>query len=76
MVRRHTLVAGAQKTHGLLAVHEGDVRHGVDELARVIHHPAGDGVAPELPALLELREDLDRFGAVDRTVLFAARRVA
>ena len=62
------LVALPQVRDVLLALHEGHVRGGVDEVDGRVEHALLDEGRPELAALLELLVDRDRLGRVDRAV--------
>ena len=76
MVGGHPSVPRLQEIHLFRAMDKADVRDRVDELPRVAHHAAGHCVAPELLRLLELLEDSNRLGDVDRPVGLARRGVA
>ena len=59
-----------------MAVHEGDVRHGIYEPAGILDHPATHGVAPEIFGLFKLIENLDCLGHIHLAVSAAVGRVA
>ncbi len=82
-VAHQGLVAPAEVVDVLGALHEADVRDGVEEAANVAHDVVLVGVGPELTGDLELLVDIDRLGDVDGAVgvlrgvvQFAQRRVA
>ena len=68
------VVALAQVVDLVFALGEGDVRHGVDEGARVGQHTVFHLVGPELARQLELLVDVHRLGDIDAS-LFLGRVV-
>ena len=69
-------MAGLQEIDLLLSVHKADVRHRVDELARLVDHAGLHRIAPEMEGALKLLKDLNRLADRDRAVGVLARCVA
>ncbi len=75
MVRAHALVARPQEIHLVLAVHEAEMRHRIDEILRVRDFPLATAWLQKRRDLLELLEDPDRLAHLHRAIGLAERRV-
>ena len=58
------------------SLHEADVRHGMDESARLSRHAARDRMRPELLRVLELLEDRQRPADLHAAIRLAGGCVA